>query len=155
MMSDNGTVLSTPPAKVESKTRIITLTHRAPIRIVEDEWPVIAQGGCGFENEYGYGWSITIRVRSCNKPDNFFGPDPDFGKVIIHANYDSSGPHEEEDQSVRVGRVLAAHEDLSKHILAVADELKLRIENERHRKLAIHAIDRCFAELSPSSRIQP
>jgi hypothetical protein len=143
-----------PPAPAVKKQRTITLTNRAPIRIVEDDWPVIAEGGCGEEQnpEYGFGWGISIRVRrhvdTGDRPKR-----QDFqDSYIIHGRYIYDSPHDEGNQTVRVGRVLTGNEgmrDLWKHISQIGDELRERIADEQHLKRVIHALDQCFANLSP------
>jgi hypothetical protein len=143
-------------APAEPKLRIITLTNRAPIQIVEDEWPEIAHGQCGYECPGGadiYNWEISIRIRqqSLNKnPTTRFDMG---GRSIIHAKYsfwDES--HEEDARTVRVGRLVDENvtaEKFWKHILAVGDELRERIGNEKHRQHVIYAVDGCFADLKP------
>ena len=66
----------------ESKTRTITLTGRAPVRIREDEWPVIASGSYkDWDNQYEFQanrvWKVSIRVRQ--HPD---------GRAIVYGVYD-------------------------------------------------------------------
>jgi hypothetical protein len=134
-------------AAVAEKHRTITLTNRAPIRIVENDWPVIAQGVCGDEpNEAPWGWEISIRVRRENKK---YSP-----RYIIHAKFSTRDETRDYDdavnQLVRVGRVLDWQEGanrLWKHISEVGDELRARIINDHLRKRVVCAVDACFAKL--------
>jgi hypothetical protein len=131
--------VAVPP---EPKMRTITLTNRAPIQIDETEWPVIAQGTCGWEHPgFCAGWNIEFRVRHGK------------WKTIIHANYASwEEDREDNDQKVRVGRVITNHEaasDLWKHMLEVGEELRSRIAAERLKKHVVYALDECFANLKP------
>ena len=134
---------STPAAQ---KRRTITLTHRAPISIVEDDWPIAAQGTCGEEHVTGpdEGWSISIRVRWEKKGQR---------RCVIHARYHSNmGDDERHWQTARVGHLLDAHHaarDLWKEIFAVGEELRARIGHEGIRKYVTYAVDNCFADLKP------
>jgi hypothetical protein len=133
------------PVVTTNKRRTITLTNQAPIRIVEDEWPVIAQGVHGADlSSEPFGSEIAIRVRRENKPP---------GRFIIHASYRCRDEIDDErSQAVRVGRLLDAHDagvDLEAHILAVGQELRERIDDEDARRNVIHALDGCFADLGP------
>ena len=147
---------ATPPVK---RRRIITLTNRAPISIIEDDWPIKAQGLYA-DNFNGadapYGWEMAIRVREQDMKEK--GPDGyrHSGMHIVHANYSSSAEDMDEDyianQIVRVGRLLnwsEANDELYKHILEVGEELRTRINHEGRRAFVTHIVDRCFASLGP------
>jgi|SRR5580765_6945598 hypothetical protein len=135
------------PSKPEPrKFRIITLTNRAPVQIVEADWAELFSGGCGDDDpDAPWGWSINIRVRK----GNFFGP-----HFIIAAKYkawdESSDRNDGTNQVVRVGRLLNAGQAataLAKNILEVGEELRSRILLERLRKYVTYAVDECMAEL--------
>lgn len=142
-------IFPTEPTKpVAPKTRTITLTNRAPLKIVEDEWPVIAQGVCSSEPETCEDWVIEIRVRHQLWTDTAFGKIG--GQYLIHANYNYSFDPMEQYQRIRVGRLLTAHhaaENLWKEIFAVGEELRGRIFNKALREQVTHAVDACFADL--------
>jgi len=144
----------TPAAKpAQPRRRTITLTNRAPVQIIEADWPVIAEGSCGYEIEGApYSWGISIRVRyEAIKEDRRLNLTTG-GRYLVHAKYHSWDEEDEEaSQIVRVGHLLERNEgsasDLWKHIMTVADELRVRIEGEPMRKKVTHAVDACFANL--------
>ena len=143
-MNDTSNITNLPTAKKpEPKLRTITLTNRAPVQIVEDQWPVIAQGGTGEDWYSDSGWSIKLRVR-----------ENQWGQMIIHGNFElTDETNENAFQTVRVGRMLSSNDasrDLWKHMLEVAEEMRVRISNERlHRNVTV-ALDQCFASLAPA-----
>lgn len=144
----HGTVAALP----QVKHRTITLTNRAPIRIVEDEWPVIAQGiSCYAVDGAPYSWEVAIRVRRKKESDI---------SHIVHANYSRQDDDFEPDngadkynQTVRVGREFhtelrsSSGVSLSKQIFEVGEELKARILDPAMHVFVMHAVDRCFAAL--------
>jgi hypothetical protein len=134
---------------VEIKHRTITLTNRAPIKIVEGDWPIIAQGIVG--QDWGeFGWECAFRIRRCQKENGHWPA----GDYIIHANYHFNSPGEQDSQRVRVGRYIPAHDaagNLWKRISEVGEELKSRIMADKHRQCATFAIDECFANLPAQS----
>jgi hypothetical protein len=142
-----------PPtaAAAADKRRTITLTNRAPIKIIEDDWPVIAQGACGQDHPPYGGWGIEIRVRRQKSA---------FGSAIIHAKYELEDPQDQENggQTVRVGRILRCSDEdenlwnkkLWLEIAAVGEELRSRIAIEGMRKYVTYALDDCFAQLPPT-----
>jgi hypothetical protein len=138
------------PAEPVVKQRTITLTNRAPIRIVEEHWPIYAQGACGEDNPSGSPypeWTIEVRVRFYKGAHKY-----PLYHTIIHANYSYSSEIDEKYQTVRVGRILTDREsagDLWKHITEVGDELRERIGDEHMRKYVTYALDSCFANLPP------
>jgi hypothetical protein len=142
-----------PTPEPTVKQRTITLTNRAPIKIIEDEWPVIAEGGCG-EDWAGpeFGWGIEIRVRRHVDAGDWRKRHESRSGYIIHAHYVYNTDGDKDDQRVRVGRILTGKEGLLylyKHILETGNELRERISNERFRKHVIYAVDQCFANLPP------
>ena len=53
--------METNAAKTERKTRTITLTDARPVKIVEDEWPIIASAETWREHEASEKWSVRVR----------------------------------------------------------------------------------------------
>jgi hypothetical protein len=151
------------PPKPELKKRIITLTNRAPIAIIEEHWPFIAEG-VSYDlstSEYGeYGVVVKFKVRrhvDINKP-TFFGSRNRYYSTcyIIHAKFwndhPAYDPAEQSDPIVRVGRTLTgpqAMSDLWKHMCEVADELRERIGNKDMHRHITRALDDAFAKLQP------
>jgi hypothetical protein len=140
---------------VELKHRTITLTNRAPIDIVEDEWPVVADGTDGYEHPGGAdleSWRMNIRVRRETKVFD----ELEYGhRYIIHAGYEYYMDNRLDlCQKVRVGRVLNHPDtanDVWNAILGVGEELRSRIEIESLRAKVTGIVDRCFAKLKPIS----
>jgi len=145
-MNANVTPMSVGLPPEPKKMRTITLTNRAPIQVDEAEWPVIAQGTCGWEHPgFCAGWNIEFRVRCRSR----------WRRFIIHANYACwEEDHEDNDQKVRVGRIitsLEAQNDLWKHMLEVGEELRSRIAAEHLKQHVVYALDECFANLKPQA----
>lgn len=136
-----------PAAPAEKKYRTITLTNRAPLKIVEEEWPIIAKGECGTDDSYGcpWGWTMEMRVRRDK-----------YGRVIIHAKYycydENVETFTDDNQMVRVGRYLSAHEaekSLWQVILEVGEEMRSRIGIEKLKRHVVYVTDAVFASLDP------
>lgn len=145
--------------KPERKQRIVTLTNRAPIRIIEEDWPILAEGRyadnlIGSEAPFGWDMSIRVRMQDMKQPDKYGYKH--YGKYLIHAHFSSQAEDDPEDftgnQIVRVGRLLTweeAQEDLWRHIKEVGEELRERINCEKLRRYVTNTVDRCFADLAP------
>jgi hypothetical protein len=69
------------------------------------------------------------------------------GRTIIHAKYSFDDP--QCSQSARVGRYLPVGVDLIPNVLAVADELRERIDNQDMREFVAATVDACFTNLPP------
>jgi len=78
------------PVVTTNRRRTITLTNQAPIRIVEDEWPVIAQGAHGADlSSEPFGSEIAIRVRRENKPPGRSSSTP---RIAVATRLTTSAP---------------------------------------------------------------
>lgn len=87
--------------------RTITLTGRAPVRIAEDQWPIIASAkrfDGQVECQANHTWRLTVRQHTD-------------GRTIVYGVYDSCYPGE----GARAGEVLAAGKDIPESIYRVAE----------------------------------
>jgi hypothetical protein len=153
------------PAPQPVKHRTITLTNNAPIRIIEDEWPVLCEAATGTEDGPPWGWDMRFHVRKHKprKADMGVNLIDDRG-YIIYATFrtfdETNEDSQDLNQTVRVGRRFSAkqayiiqHADgtytdkLCKQMSEVANELRERILNEKLRKYVTVVLDRCFADL--------
>ena len=101
-----------------SKTRTITLTDRAPIKIREDDWPQIAVSTYSdHDNQYEFQanrtWKCAIRVRQHED-----------GRAVVYGVYDYDTAHQNENGfAAKAGVLVEAGADLARAIREVADTL--------------------------------
>jgi hypothetical protein len=148
------------------KHRTISLTNRAPIRIVEDDWPIVAQGTDGHTEwwggeEHGFVIQIVFRRHKDSVKRSLYDV-----SEILHAKYEYSHPERidegEYGQKVRIGRILAHYPNVQdgrmkcqsidefwQHIRELGAELQERINNVEHRRYVVNAVDKLFAALEP------
>ena len=124
------------------KMRTITLTDRAPVRINEAEWPVIAAASYkDFDGQYDFQanrtWKIEFRVRQHAD-----------GRAIVYATYDYSSQFQNEaGEAYRIGVVLAPDDDRPTAIHRVRNQLVDRVAYDtRHRHIG-NTADECIADL--------
>lgn len=108
--------------QTQPKTRTITLTDRPPVRIAEDDWPVIARGDADDNDSDQPGnapnrqWERTIRVRQHED-----------GRAIVYGVYDYDTRFRgARGASARRGALLPAPATLDQLIAAmreIGDEL--------------------------------
>ena len=119
-------------------TRTITLTGRPPVRIVEEQWPVVAYAA--YENFQGEvrdqavrTWDASIRVRQHED-----------GRVLIYAmdRHWSAFPHEA-GYEFRGGYLLAASGDVCETVIRLAEEIVAAGGGEYMRTLGRE----CIADL--------
>jgi hypothetical protein len=139
-MTDN-TSPSARERKRKEKYRTITLTNRAPVRIVEEDWPIIAEGHCGSETSE---CNIEVRVRRhCDGRAIVYGRfsyDYDFGDIPISSLTRIKG---------RVGHLSSADADLAAGLRIVGDYLRERMADADMHKFITKTIDDCVAHLPP------
>ena len=123
-----------------TKTRMITLTGRRPVKIVEADWPVIAQGSGSehdgqVECQANRAWKVWMKVRQHAD-----------GRAIVYgcAEYESHF-QAERDYAERAGMLLDAGEDIAAAIGDVGHALREVAEDQSDR---IGAVERmCVADL--------
>jgi hypothetical protein len=133
-----GTIMTT-----ENKTRTITLSGRPPVKIKEDDWPVIAHGSWSdHDNQYEFQanrkWNLDIRVRQHED-----------GRAIVYGIYSHETHFQNEsDAYYKEGVLLDADaEDIAGAIDRVGDLLMLRgVEAEHVKDVVAETISELPAE---------
>jgi hypothetical protein len=119
------------------KYRTITLTGRPPVRISQDDWPVIARSDWrAWDNQYecqaDRTWTAHVRVRQHTD-----------GRTIVYATYDYTTAWQGEDgASSHAGMLLPTGADIPAAIAQVVRDLA-HLPEERVRDL----IAECVADL--------
>ena len=111
----------------ESKQRTITLTDRPPVRVKEDQWPLIAHGAY---NEFQANRTRKIDFRVRRHQD---------GRAIVYGVYDYDTRFQgEKCEAHKVGALLAPDDDLPTGIKEAAKQMIERIRSlaARHTRAA-------------------
>ena len=125
----------------ETKYRTITLTNRPPVRIKEDDWPVMAQGQDKqfegqFESQSNRTTKIAIRVRQHAD-----------GRAVVYGVYEYDTRWQGERCDVqKAGVLVAAGADIVAAIRSVSHTLQQQTGVDR----LIQDVEReCIADLPP------
>lgn len=136
------------PAKpaAEEKRRIVSLTDAHPVSILESEWPVIAEGMSGFGGD-GAPFDLTV---------NFRVRQGKHCRYLIHGRFSYwDETRDDAQEHIRVGRMLTVGEEnfwrVVQAMREVGKEMLERIQNDKFRKHALLALDRCFEKLPPKT----
>lgn len=127
----------------EGKTRTISLTGLPPVRIREDDWPIIAEGKWDRHDGKTYSrakwtWSIGIRVRQ-NQHD---------GRAIVYGVYKYKTNYENEPRELhRVGVLLEHGGHIAIAIERVCQQLINRISDREMFSHARDVADQCISNL--------
>lgn len=121
----------------QPKTRTITLTDRAPVKIREDEWPEIAAAkdwDNQHESQANRRW--TLRVRQ-NRKD---------GRTIVYGTYSSQFRNE---RGAAAGELLTppSGAEIKEDEWYVWDEIPAAIKRVAARCNCEHIADECIADL--------
>lgn len=141
-----------PTPAPEPKRRTITLTNARPVSIIEEHWPVIAEGSYKDEHPSGLEFlKIDFRVREALRVSTFFNDVP-LSRYIVHGKFEYSredaGPYDGAYEVIRVGRLLNdPHHTVDETLLGVGAEMKERVNGERHKYVTL-ALDACFSKLA-------
>ena len=116
----------------ESKRRTITLTDRAPVRIVDSEWPRIARGS-GHDGEVecqaNHQWFINVRQHAD-------------GRTIVYGGViEGLGGMRAGESEHRGGEMLTPGSDLAAAIRRVGDDCGVRDETVRECIASLPAED--------------
>lgn len=124
----------------ERKQRTITLTDRAPVKVYEDEWPVLANASYeDYDNKYRFQANrttdISIRVRQHAD-----------GRAIVYAVYNYSTKFQNErDRDLKFGELLEPGADLAASIRNVGRQLADRLDDDAPHVWDL--INECIADL--------
>jgi hypothetical protein len=126
----------------ETNTRTITLTGRAPVKIREDQWPVIATGDYQhWDNQYEFQANRKLKI-------NFRVRRHADGRAVVYAVYDyDTVVKGEECEFHKVGQLLDGAADLAAAITCAADELIERVADEDMHRHIRDAANECIADL--------
>ena len=107
----------------DPKTRTITMTGRPPVKIREDEWPIIAAGDWDehdgqIAQQANRTWSLTLRVRQHAD-----------GRAIVYGTYFYGTNFQHESSFGARAGILVAGGDLPAAITKVGETLRARMED--------------------------
>lgn len=118
-----------------AKSRTITLTDAPPVKIIEDTWPIIAEGSA-HGGQYGFQAFDAAWIKARRHAD---------GRTIVYGYAgDASNGGRRERESRRAGYLLASPERTVETIRQVAEELA---ETGYCESLAATAGRQCVADL--------
>lgn len=126
----------------DDKKRTITLTDRAPVRILESEWPVVASGDHDEHDgqvrcQANRTTEITIRVRQHTD-----------GRAVVYGIYDYSSNFEgEANLNIRAGELCAVGADLAAAIRAVGTDVIAQLDGRGNETAVRDVINECIADL--------
>lgn len=128
----------------EAKRRTITLTDRAPVRILETDWPVIAHGS--------YAWHDNQHRSQANrtKDINIRVRQHDDGRAIVYGVYDYSTSWQgASGLEVKAGVMCAFGADLAGAVREVGEQLIGRLTEHGSEDVAhVHdAVAECIGDL--------
>jgi len=127
------------------KKRTITLTDAAPVRINQDDWPVIADGQYhDHDNQYEFQanrtWRCVIRVRQHTD-----------GRMIVYGVYEYDTQFQgERDCTVRAGEVLESDADPIPALWRTGEALSDALEEAGCGEYSAHVaqtVRECIADL--------
>lgn len=127
------------------KTRTITLTDRAPVKIREDEWPIVAHGSYSnhdnqYESQANRKWKCDVRVR-----------EHEDGRAIVYGIYDYDTAFQgERGFAAKAGALIGASTDRVSAIRSVGETLTESAVEAGHEDFVAHisaAVRECVADL--------
>jgi hypothetical protein len=131
---------------MSDRTSTITLTGRPPVRVSDDNWPVIAFGTSEYYNsEYredatrDYDAWISVRQH-------------DDGRAVVYGTFVFRTKYRNEDDVViNAGNTVAPGQNIAQAISRVGFDIRdrLRRENEDSLRVIREAVDECIADLPP------
>lgn len=127
----------------ERKYLTLPMTGRRPVRIAEDEWPLVASGRWDKHDgqiraQANREWGIYINVRRHND-----------GPVLVTGGYDYSTnfEHEEQRAGVLIAHTNPADSDIADAIHAVRDTLIDRISEKDMHRHVVDVANECLGDL--------
>ena len=126
--------------------RTITLTNRPPVRIREDQWPIIARGTYSWHD--GQCEAQANTRRDCR----IIVLEHSEGRAIVYGYYDFDSCYPGASLMVRAGELLGSGEDVASAIRIVAATLVGAMTEAGHDEVRPHVAQAeraCIAALPP------